>query len=224
VAPPDPRGTQYTRLKTGNQWALPHLTLRTNSFRPRAQGPPFVFKCDTYEPTHVQYKSPDIKNTYSCTFYVGVSVGAVGYRTVLQTGRSRVRFPMMSFELSLTILPVAVWPWGWLSLLTEMSTKNNSWRGKGGRCVGLTLPPSFADCLEIWEPQPPRPVQARNGIALPLHFMLQWTVIWETKLERPFENWSPIVKWQVNLEYTKQVSYVHIIRGRWNYVDGEITG
>jgi hypothetical protein len=26
-------------------------------------------------------------------------------------------------------------------------------RGKGGRCVGLTtLPPSCADCLEIWEP------------------------------------------------------------------------
>jgi hypothetical protein len=27
---------------------------------------------------------------------------------------------------------------------------------KGGRCVGLTtFPPSHADCLEIWEPQPP---------------------------------------------------------------------
>jgi len=27
---------------------------------------------------------------------------------------------------------------------------------KGGRCVGLTtLPPSCADCLEIWEPQTP---------------------------------------------------------------------
>jgi hypothetical protein len=37
--------------------------------------------------------------------------------------------------------------------LTEMSTKNVSW-GKIGRCVGLTiLPPSRADCLEIWEPQ-----------------------------------------------------------------------
>ena len=28
--------------------------------------------------------------------------------------------------------------------------------GKGGRCVGLTtLPPLCADCLQIWEPQPP---------------------------------------------------------------------
>jgi len=44
--------------------------------------------------------------------------------------------------------------------------------GKGGRCVGLTtLPPSCADCVEIWEPQPPgtlMAVQARNGIALPI--------------------------------------------------------
>jgi hypothetical protein len=39
--------------------------------------------------------------------------------------------------------------------LTEMSIRNISW-GKGGRCVGLTtLPLSYADCLEIWEPQPP---------------------------------------------------------------------
>jgi len=37
--------------------------------------------------------------------------------------------------------------------IIEMSTRNISW-GKGGRCVGLTtLPPSCADCLEIWEPQ-----------------------------------------------------------------------
>jgi len=39
--------------------------------------------------------------------------------------------------------------------LTEIITRNISW-GKGGRCVGLTtLQPSCADCLEIWEPQPP---------------------------------------------------------------------
>jgi hypothetical protein len=36
--------------------------------------------------------------------------------------------------------------------------------GKGGRCgVGLTtLPPSCADCLEIWEPQPPGTLRACN--------------------------------------------------------------
>jgi hypothetical protein len=51
--------------------------------------------------------------------------------------------------------------------LTEMST-----RGTGGRGVGLTtLPPSCADCLEIWEPQPRGALRACpgcSGIALPL--------------------------------------------------------
>jgi len=54
--------------------------------------------------------------------------------------------------------------------LTEMSTRNISWlggkgRGKGGWCVGLTtLPPSFADCFDIWEPQPPGTLRACPGL------------------------------------------------------------
>jgi len=37
--------------------------------------------------------------------------------------------------------------------------------GKGGRCVGLTILPSlFADCLEIWEPQPPGILRACPGL------------------------------------------------------------
>jgi len=37
--------------------------------------------------------------------------------------------------------------------------------GKGGRCVGLTtLPPSYADCLEIWEPQPPGTLRTCPGL------------------------------------------------------------
>jgi hypothetical protein len=48
--------------------------------------------------------------------------------------------------------------------LTEISTRNISW-GKGGRCVGLTtLPTSCADCLEIWEPQPPGTLRACPGL------------------------------------------------------------
>ena len=36
---------------------------------------------------------------------------------------------------------------------------------KGGRCVGLTtLPPSCADCLKIWEPQPPRTLRACTSL------------------------------------------------------------
>ena len=47
----------------------------------------------------------------------GTRGGAVRWGTVLQTVRSRVRFPMVSLEFFFdVILPVALWPWGWLSL------------------------------------------------------------------------------------------------------------
>src|SRR5215510_4694500 len=39
--------------------------------------------------------------------------------------------------------------------LTEMSTRN------------ISLPPSYADCLKIWESQPPGTLKACNWIALP---------------------------------------------------------
>ena len=46
--------------------------------------------------------------------------------------------------------------------LTEMNARIHP-RVKGGRCVGLTkLPHSYAECLEIWEPQTP---WKANGIA-----------------------------------------------------------
>ena len=42
---------------------------------------------------------------------------AAGWGTAQQIGRSRVRFPMVSLEFFIdTILPAALWPWGWLSL------------------------------------------------------------------------------------------------------------
>jgi len=53
----------------------------------------------------------------------GVCVGAVGWGTALQPGRSRVRFPMVSLEFFIDIfLLVALWPWGVIGLLTGHNT------------------------------------------------------------------------------------------------------
>ena len=45
--------------------------------------------------------------------------------------------------------------------------------GKGDQCVGLTtLPPSCADCLEIWEPQPPGTLRAVPRPVMELLYVL----------------------------------------------------
>jgi hypothetical protein len=45
---------------------------------------------------------------------------------------------------------------GGAQLLTKVSTTIISWRGKGGRCVGMRIfTLSCADFLDIWEPQTP---------------------------------------------------------------------
>jgi hypothetical protein len=55
-------------------------------------------------------------------------------------------------------------------LLVDSASNRNEYQeyflgGKGGRCVGLTmLPPSGADCLDIWEPQPSGTLTACPGL------------------------------------------------------------
>jgi hypothetical protein len=49
--------------------------------------------------------------------YCTYSRGAVGWGTALQTGRPRIRFPMVPLEFFINIfLLAALWPWGLLSL------------------------------------------------------------------------------------------------------------
>ena len=54
---------------------------------------------------------------------------------------------------------------GSTQLLTEMSTRNITWGGKGSRCVGQTnLRPFCADCLEILEPRRAGTLRACPGL------------------------------------------------------------
>jgi len=56
--------------------------------------------------------------------------------------------------------------------LTEMSTRNISWGGKGGRCIGLTTlhlyVPTVLKFGSLILLEPSGPVQPCNGIALPM--------------------------------------------------------
>jgi hypothetical protein len=73
----------------------------------------------------------------------------------LQAVGSRVRFPMVSMDFFCHNPYGRTMALGSTQSLTEISTRNNSWWGKGGRCVQLiTLPPSCAECLETRVSQP----------------------------------------------------------------------
>jgi len=53
---------------------------------------------------------------------------AMGWGTALQAGRSRVRFPIVSFEYFIDLhLPGCTMAMGSIQALTDMSTRNISW-------------------------------------------------------------------------------------------------
>jgi len=81
-----------------------------------------------------------------CVYIFGARGGAVGLGTALQTGRSRARFPLASSTHSFRPRYVL-----WDDSASNRNECQEHFLGsKGGRCVRLTtLPPSFADCLEI---------------------------------------------------------------------------
>jgi hypothetical protein len=84
---------------------------------------------------------------------------ALGWYTAPQTWRLRLRIPMVSFEFFIYIGPGV-----------DSASNRNEYHdcflgGKDGRWVGLTtLPPSCADCHEIWEAEPPGTLRACPGL------------------------------------------------------------
>jgi hypothetical protein len=74
----------------------------------------------------------------------------------------------------ISFLPAALWPRGRLNLWHKQVPEIFP-GGKGGWFIGLTtLPPSSANCLEIWVPQPPGtlrdcPGLYRDSFTLALH-------------------------------------------------------
>jgi hypothetical protein len=114
----------------------------------------------------------------------------------LQTGRSRVRFPMVSLEFFQWHNPSGrTMALGSNQPLTEMSTGVFP-GGKGGRCVRLTtLPTSCAVIMKSGNlnfRESSGPLQACNGTALPLPLPVcseySWTtdVIWNRKKIRKY--------------------------------------
>jgi hypothetical protein len=77
----------------------------------------------------------------------------------------------LEFFIDITLL-AALSPWDLLSLKQKL-IPGIIHGGKGDQCTGLkTLPSSYTDCLETWEPQTSGTLRACQGcrIALPFYF------------------------------------------------------
>jgi hypothetical protein len=101
---------------------------------------------------------------YTLVYVIGARGGAVVEALRYKPEGRGIDSRWCHWNFSLTILPAVLWPLGSTQRLTVMSTRIFP-GGKVGRCVGLTtLPHSCADCLKIWELQPPGTLRACQGL------------------------------------------------------------
>ena len=100
----------------------------------------------------------------SCMYYYFLPFnsrdGAVGWGTALLEGRSRVRFPMVSLQFFRPHYDPGVH-----SASNRNEYQQYIFGGIGGRCLGLTLPPSWVNLLE-------RSGHVQSSLGIVLHIII----------------------------------------------------